>query len=79
MAENIDKLLLEHLGRFQGGQECIERDLREVKNRLSALESGQASLLQHVANVAVGIAGQQVSLDHLSERTDRIEYRLELA
>ena len=79
MAENIENLLLEHLKRFQAGQERIERDLREVKTRLSALESGQASLLQHIANVAAGIAGQQVSLDHLSERIDRIEHRLELA
>jgi len=79
MAENIENLLLEHLKRFQAGQERIERDLREVKTRLSTLESGQGSVLQHIAKLTSGIAGQQVSLDHLSERIDRIDHRLELA
>ena len=79
MAENIENLLLEHLKRFQAGQERIQFDLREVKAHLSNLESGQASVVQHIANVALGIAGQQVSLDHLSERIERIETRLELA
>lgn len=79
MAENIENLLLEHLNQFQAGQERIERDLREVKSRLSLLESGQASVLQHIGHMVSGIAGQQRSLDHLSERIDRIDHRLELA
>ena len=78
MTANTENLVLEHLKRFQAGQERIERDLRDVKTRLSTLDSGQVSLMQNMANLASGIAGQQVSLDHLSERIDRIERRLEL-
>ena len=42
MTDSIDSLILEHLKRFQSGQDRIERELREVKNRLSQLEIGVA-------------------------------------
>lgn len=79
MSESIDNLILEHLKRFQAGQDRIERDLREIKTRLSTLEAGQGSVLQHIGHLASSIASQQVSIDHLSERIDRVEHRLELA
>ena len=79
MSESIDNLILEHLKRFQTGQDRIERDLREIKTRLSTLEAGQGSVLQHIGHLASSIASQQVSIDHLSERIDRVEHRLELA
>jgi uncharacterized coiled-coil protein SlyX len=79
MSESIDNLILEHLKRFQSGQDRIERDLKEIKTRLSTLEAGQGSVLQHIGHLASSIASQQVSIDHLSERIDRVEHRLELA
>ena len=79
MSESIDNLILEHLKRFQAGQDRIERDLKEIKTRLSTLEAGQGSVLQHIGHLASSIASQQVSIDHLSERIDRVEHRLELA
>lgn len=79
MTENVENMLLEHLKRFQAGQDRIERDLKEIKTRLSGLEVGQGSLMQHIGHLSSSIAGQQVSIDHLSERIDRIEHRLELA
>ncbi|MDY0330935.1 MAG: hypothetical protein RBR52_10610 [Thiomonas sp.] len=79
MPESIDNLILEHLKRFQAGQDRIERDLKEIKSRLSTLEAGQGSVLQHIGHLASSIASQQVSIDHLSERIDRVEHRLELA
>ena len=78
MPESIDNLILEHLKRFQAGQDRIERDLKEIKSRLSTLEAGQGSVLQHIRHLASSIASQQVSIDHLSERIDRVEHRLEL-
>jgi uncharacterized coiled-coil protein SlyX len=78
MSESIDNLILEHLKRFQAGQDRIERDLKEIKARLSTLEAGQGSVLQHIGHLASSIASQQVSIDHLSERIDRVEHRLEL-
>lgn len=78
MSENIENLILEHLKRFQSGQDRIERDLKEIKSRLSILEAGQGSILQHIGHLTSSIASQQVAIDHMSERIDRIEHRLEL-
>ena len=78
MSENIDNIVIEHLKRFQAGQERIERDLKEIKTRLSVLEAGQGSILQHIGHLSTSIAGQQVAIDHMSERIDRIEHRLQL-
>ena len=79
MGNEVENLILEHLKRFQAGQDRIERDLKEIKTRLSSLESGQGSLIQHIGHLSSSIAAQQVSKDHLSERIDREEHRLELA
>ena len=79
MGNEVENLILEHLKRFQAGQDRIERDLKEIKTRLSSLESGQGSLIQHIGHLSSSIAAQQVSIDHLSERIDRVEHRLELA
>ena len=79
MTEQTENLMLEHLKRFQAGQDRIERELKEIKTRLSGLEIGQASIVQHIGNLASSIAGQQVAIDRMSERLDRVEHRLELA
>jgi uncharacterized coiled-coil protein SlyX len=79
MSEQVENLILEHLKRFQTGQDRIERDLKEIKARLSTLEAGQGSILQHLGHMTSAIASQQVAIDHMSERLDRVEHRLELA
>lgn len=43
MTDETENLILEHLKRFQGGQDRIERDLREIKGRLVRLEIGGAA------------------------------------
>lgn len=48
MSEQVENLILEHLKRFHTGQDRIERDLKEIKTRLSTLEASQASILQHL-------------------------------
>ncbi|MEO9150036.1 MAG: hypothetical protein ABI212_11810 [Burkholderiaceae bacterium] len=58
MTENVENLLLEHLKRFQAGHDRIERDLKEIKARLSTLESGQRSLLRHIGHSASSIASR---------------------
>ena len=47
MTEN---LLLEHLKRFQAGQEHIERKLDEVVNRIGHLEGSVAGLRRDFAH-----------------------------
>ncbi len=77
--ENSENLILEHLKRFQMGQERIEPKLEELTRRISNLESGQASIIQHLGHLAAADAQQQVASDGFNLRLERIERRLELA
>ncbi len=79
MTDNIENLLLEHLKRFQAGQDRIERKLDELTRRISNLEAGQASIIQHIGHLAAADAQQQVSADGFNQRLERIERRLELS
>lgn len=71
-------LILEHLKRFQAGQDRIERKLDDLTRRIGNLEGGQASIIQHLGTLAAADAQQQVSIDGLNLRMERIERRLEL-
>ncbi len=71
-------LVLEHLKRFQAGQDRIERELKEVKGRMAQLEIGIASIRGDLAHMSGDQARQTVTVDTLAERIDRIERRLEL-
>jgi chaperonin cofactor prefoldin len=77
--ENVENLVIEHLKQFQMGQTRIERKLDELSRRLSNLESGQASIIQHIGHLALVEAQQQAQADGFNERLERIEKRLELA
>ena len=44
--------MLEHLKLLQSGQDRIERELQEVKNRMSQLEIGVASILGDLITVS---------------------------
>ncbi len=79
MTETVENLLLEHLKRFQAGQDRMERKLEEITRRLSNLEAGQASVIQHLGHLASADAQQQLSADGFDQRLERIERRLELA
>lgn len=79
MTEKVENLLLEHLKRFQSGQDRIERKLDEITRRLSNLEAGQASIIQHIGHLASADAQQQVAADGFNSRLERIERRLEIA
>lgn len=78
MTENVENLILEHLKRFQAGQDRIERDISEMKARLANLESGHASIILHLGHLSSADAAQQVTMDSVSERLNRMERRLEL-
>lgn len=67
MTETIENLMLEHLKRFQITQERIEGKLEEVNRRLSNLEAGQASVIQHLGHLAAADAHQQLASDGLTK------------
>ena len=79
MTEDIDNIILEHLKRFQFWQERIERKLKEIKNRITTLESSSATIMQHLAHLTGSAADQHVRYDNLADRIERIERRLEIS
>jgi hypothetical protein len=78
MTDNIENLLLEHLKRFQAGQDRIERKLDEHTQRLGRMEVGLARLSAALGGHDEASAEQSVRMDRLAERLDRIERRLQL-
>ena len=50
MSEKIDNLILEHLKLFQGSLNRLEKDVSEVKSRLTNLEIGQGEILSMVGH-----------------------------
>ena len=78
MTENVANPLLEHMKRFQSGQDRIERKLEELVSRIGHLEVSVAGLRSDFAHAEENGASMSVRLDRLSERFDRIEKRLEL-
>ncbi len=78
MTDQTETLILKHLKRFQSGQDRIERDVKEIKTRLSQLEIGGAAIRGDLAHLSGDQARQQLTIDALGDRIDRIERRLEL-
>lgn len=76
--DNVDNIIIEHLRAIRGDIGTIKDDVRELKSRISNMESAQASLLQHSGHQASVIAQQHVSYDRMIERIERLEKRLEL-
>jgi len=82
MTENVEKLIVEQL-------KAIRNDIREfrqintqehtdIKARLASLESAIVNVKRSEVDTSADIARQQVSLDSLAERVERLERRLEL-
>jgi uncharacterized coiled-coil protein SlyX len=83
MTNEVENLMLEHLkalrSEIKDMRTAMQGEFKDVKERLSTLESGQALVIQHIGQLSSSIAGQQVSIDRMSDRIDRVEHRLELA
>jgi len=79
MNDKVENLLLEHMKRFQAGQDRIERKLDELVGRTGGLEQSVAGVRRDMAHAEEFSAGLSVRMDRMSERLDRIEKRLALA
>ncbi|MEG3163678.1 hypothetical protein U1701_03630 [Sphingomonas sp. PB2P19] len=79
MTETVENLILEHLKRFQATLERMERRMDEMTARLTGLEGAGVSIMQHLTHQAGTSAAQQIAVDNISRRLDRIEHRLELS
>lgn len=78
MTDNVENLVLEHLRAIRAGQDRMESELRDIKGRLSAVESGLNGVRRDLVALSEADARLQVAVDRMGERVDRIERRLEL-
>jgi septation ring formation regulator EzrA len=78
MVDSPENMVLTQLRAIRTDISDVQGSLGEAKRRLANLESGQASIIQHLGNLASADAQQQLATDGLTERLVRIERRLEL-
>ena len=78
MTENIESLILEHLRAIPADVVAVKEDVREIKQRLTSLETGVAGLRRDHASLDGDIADQHARYARLAEPVERIERRLEL-
>jgi hypothetical protein len=73
-----DNLVLEHLRHIRAVVDATREDVRELKQRVSAVEIAIAGMRRDDAGLAEGIAILGARTDRLSERIERVERRLEI-
>jgi outer membrane murein-binding lipoprotein Lpp len=79
MTAEIDSLVLEHLRHIRARVDQIADDVTDLKLRMSGLEGAMVLVKREVSHGDETDARQQMTLDRLSARIERIERRLELA
>jgi len=77
MTDNTEKLVLEHLRHIRGHIDLIADDIKELKHRLSTLESCLSLVRRDIIIGDKTGARQQVSIDRIMDRLEKIEQRLE--
>ena len=82
MTENVENLVLEHLRAMRSEIQTLRTEMhtefKDVKYRLSMLEVALSAVKRDQAESLGDYARQQMSIDHIVERIQRIERRLEL-
>jgi tetrahydromethanopterin S-methyltransferase subunit G len=82
MTDNIENSVIEHLKALRGELKEFrfkhDADMADIKHRLTALERGMGAVKRDASDYYESQVGQQITIDRLSERLDRIERRLEL-
>ena len=78
MSDAPDSLILVYLRRVDAKLDRLGEDVRDLRTRVSAVESGLNAVRRDLVVLAEADARLQVSVDRQGERLDRIERRLEL-
>lgn len=83
MDENIDNLIIEHLKGLRSEVQTLRNEMhsefRDVKQRLASVETSMVGTKHESADIRGDVVRQQVSIDSLLERIQRLEKRLELS
>jgi uncharacterized protein (UPF0335 family) len=78
MSDNTENIVLEHLRHIRSRVDQIADDMSDLKQRISGIESSMVLVKREIAHSDETDARQQVTLDKIIERIQRIEKRLEL-
>jgi septation ring formation regulator EzrA len=78
MVDSPENLVLTQLWAIRADLSDVQGSLGEIKGRLTNIEGGQASVIQHLGHLAAADAQQQLAIDGLTQRLVRIERRLDL-
>ncbi len=79
MTADIESLVLEHLRHIRARVDQIADDMTDMKLRMSGLESAMVLVKREITHGDETTARQQVAIDRLAARVERIERRLELS
>lgn len=82
MVDNVENLILEHLRALRSEIQTLRSEMhaefKNLKMRVSSVESSMVAVKHETADIRGDYVRQQVSIDNLVERVQRIEKRLEL-
>lgn len=82
MNDNVENLVLEHLKALRSEIQTLRSEMhsefKDVKMRLSSLEGSNVSIKHDAADIRGDYVRQQVSIDAIVERLQRLEKRLDL-
>ena len=82
MSDNIENLLLEHLRQLRSDIASLRTEMheefRDVKLRLGSVETAVVAVRRDATDQMGDVVRQQLRIDQLAERLERIERRLEL-
>ena len=78
MTDNTENLVLEHLRHIRGRVDQISDDVTDLKHRMTSLEHGMSLIKREIHFGDEVDARQQVSLDRIVERLERLERRFDL-
>jgi outer membrane murein-binding lipoprotein Lpp len=79
MGESVENLILEHLRHIRARVDQVADDMSNLKHRMPSLEHAMVAVKREVASGDETDARQQISIDKLVDRIERIERRLEIS
>jgi len=83
MTDNVENIVIEHLRALRSEVQTLRTEMhaefKDLKQRMVSVENAIVGMKHESADMRGDYVRQQVSIDNLVERIQRIEKRLELA
>ena len=83
MTDNVENLVIEHLRALRSEVQTLRTEMhaefKDLKHRMISVENAIVGMKHESADMRSDYVRQQVSIDDLVERIQRIEKRLDLA